>query len=404
MMNRKEEIPKIVFVCQVYFPDSSSTSQLFHPVMKKFVEEGHDVSVLCGYPPGQSAVHKEMIDGVRVIRHGLKINHKNGLFVRGIAYIFFLIGIFFKLVSIENGPRFIGVTNPPFNAHILFLTSKIKRRDFEYILLDLHPEGLLKIKTIRKSWLTRLWINANKVAYQGVSRLFVLGRDMKNLIANEYSIPKSGIEYLPHWSSTDTDPEPLSFHDSKFVADWGLEDNFVVQYSGNMGVWHDMITIVKAAEKLKAVKNIKFLFIGGGIKLKEAKSLADELECDNILWKDFVDHSLLNHSLAASHVSLVSLKENLEGVAVPCKLYGILSSGRPTIGIVPRESEVAYTILEASCGVHVNPGDDVDLARQIQYLANDKSIVDTMGQNAFNVFNEKYTVNSAFKQLHYRNV
>lgn len=404
MVNTKDNIPKIVFVCQVYFPDSSSTSQLFHPIMKKFVEQGHDVLVLCGYSPDHSSVHNEMIDGVQVIRHGLKVNHKRGLLFRGIAYIFFLFGIFFRLLSIKNGPRFIGVTNPPFNAHVLFLTSKIKRRQFEYILLDLHPEGLLKTKTIRKSWLTSIWIRANKIAYHGASRLFVLGRDMKNLIADDYSIPKSEIEYLPHWSSTENDSEPICFHDSKFVSDWSIEDSFVVQYSGNMGIWHDMITIVKAAERLKEVKNIKFLFIGGGIKLTEAKNLAAELECDNILWKEFVDHSLLDHSLAASHVSLVSLQQNLEGVAVPCKLYGILGSGRSTIAIVPRESEVAYTVLEANCGIHVSPGDDADLARQIKYLAKDKSIVSLMGQNAINVFNKKYTINSAYKQLSNDNV
>jgi colanic acid biosynthesis glycosyl transferase WcaI len=390
---------KIVFVCQVYYPDQTSTSQLFHPIMKEFVKKGFDVMVLCGYPSGKKCNHKEVVGGVKIVRNGLNLDHKKGIFYRGIAYVAFLCSVFARLLFIKNGPRFIGVTNPPFNAHLLFLTSKIKKRSFEYMLSDLHPEGILKTGMIKKSRLSDLWIFANKLAYSAAGRLFVLGRDMRDLIATNYDIPAAEIEYLPHWSSTEVEQKPLEFSDSLFVEKWKLADNFVVQYSGNMGIWHDMETLVRAAAELTTHTKIKFLFIGGGIKLQEAKILAKELECDNIIWKDFVDYEMLSHSLAAAHLALVSLKENLEGVAVPCKLYGILASGRPVIAVVPKNSEVALTVLESGCGVHVEPKDVSDLVEKIKHLSVSPDELKSMGKAAFRAYTEKYTINSAINQL-----
>ena len=91
-----------------------------------------------------------------------------------------------------------------------------------------------------------------------------------------------------------------------------------------------------AAKKLEGEKHIQFVFIGDGRRKNEAKELASVLRCKNVQWHEFVELEDLPESLAACHVSLISLHSDLEGVAVPCKLYGILASGRAVVAQVQK--------------------------------------------------------------------
>ncbi len=44
---------KILFVCQVFYPDTTSTSQLFTSMFAEMVKEGHDITALCAFPSGK---------------------------------------------------------------------------------------------------------------------------------------------------------------------------------------------------------------------------------------------------------------------------------------------------------------------------------------------------------------
>lgn len=188
---------------------------------------------------------------------------------------------------------------------------------------------------------------------------------------------------------------PLAIRESKFWQSWGLEDKFVVQYSGNMGLWHDMETFVHAAALLKSERDIQFIFIGGGMREGSAKAMAAELGCGNIVWKPFVALEELAHSLSACHVSLLSLKNHLKGVAVPCKFYGILASGRPVLALVPTHSEIDIAIREHQCGEVIKPGDAPRLAETILRLRDDAMRVKQLSANAFAAYEGYYTADQA---------
>jgi glycosyltransferase involved in cell wall biosynthesis len=209
------------------------------------------------------------------------------------------------------------------------------------------------------------------------------------------------LRYIPPWSSTAIQ-EPLAFADNPLAEELHLRDKFVVQYSGNMGLWHDMDSIVQAAAKLADQPHIHFVFIGGGMRRKQAQELAARLELNNITWLDFFPKERLAESLTCCHAALVSLRCGLEGVAVPSKLYGILASGRAVIAQVPAASEIALVVEEERCGLVVEPGDVDALAAAIQTLACDKAATEAMGSRAFAAYQQKYTLQQAvdhFRQL-----
>ncbi|MBF0288330.1 MAG: glycosyltransferase family 4 protein [SAR324 cluster bacterium] len=390
---------QIILVCQVFHPDTTSTSQLFVSLLRNMAKKGLSIHVLCGFPAGnlsdKTTPRYETLDGIIIKRCGFNIPLKQSLYHRALSYLSFLLHAGWEIIKAPRDSIFFGVTNPPFAAILLYLTSKVRKFSYHYMLLDLYPEGLVFLGNLEESsFITKIWYALNRLSYSNAAKLAVLGRDMIPLLQTKYHIPQKQLTYIPHWGATEI-PVPISFKKSKLTTALSLQNKFVVQYSGNMGLWHDMETFVQAAVKLKNQPDIAFLFIGNGIRRSSAEDLALNLDAHNIIWKDFVPQEELLDSLSCSHVSLISLQANLAGVAVPCKLYGILASGRAIIAQVPADSEIAYVIEEEQCGVVVPPGDVDKLIEAIQQLAAAPDLVAKMGKNAFAAYQAKYTLRQA---------
>jgi glycosyltransferase involved in cell wall biosynthesis len=96
-------------------------------------------------------------------------------------------------------------------------------------------------------------------------------------------------------------------------------------------------------------------------------------------------------------VALLSLKNHLKGVAVPCKFYGILASGRAVLALVPTDSEIEITIREHQCGEVVEPGDAAGLAEAILRLRDDSMRVKQLSANAFAAYEGHYTLDQAYQ-------
>jgi len=202
------------------------------------------------------------------------------------------------------------------------------------------------------------------------------------------------IIYVPHWSSFVSDGV-RSAEDTGLYQKLGLHGKFVVQYSGNMGLWHDMETIVRAAELLKMHRNLHFLMIGGGMRKKKAIEVSEYLKLTNITWLPFQPKESLVDSLSCCHVALISQREGLQGVAVPCKLYGILASGRPIVATVPKDSEIDRVIAEENCGVALHGATSRDLANAILELSGNSGRLKIMGDNAYAAYKAKYSIERA---------
>jgi glycosyltransferase involved in cell wall biosynthesis len=189
----------------------------------------------------------------------------------------------------------------------------------------------------------------------------------------------------------------ISAESTVLYDELGLKGSFLVQYSGNMGLWHDMQSIIRAAYHLRDSPKIVFLLIGEGRERKAAEDLARELRLTNIRWLPYQPKEALEDSLSCCHVALISQRAGLEGVAVPCKLYGILASGRAVVAQVPAASEVSLVVQEEACGVVVAPGDHEALAREILALSEDPDRVAEMGRRAHAAYKAKYTLEAGVK-------
>ncbi len=386
---------KLIFLTQVFYPDQSSTSQLFSVLVRQLVDQGFDVTVYAGRTVERKNNDKKIVN---IVECGLRVDHKRNLVLRFLAYVSYLLHCFWLLLKTDRRTVVMAVTNPPMNAQLLYLASLIKKFKYEYFFLDVYPEGLEALGKLKNKYIATAWRYLNLLSYRRAQNLYCLGRDMMELISKNYNINPNELTYLPHWSASEN-PRPIDFVDSNCARELNLLDKFVVQYSGNMGIWHDMKTFVRAAKLLEDNDNIVFLFVGDGVKKQSARKLADELNVRNIIWKDFVPFDQLPDSLAGCHVSLISLRDGLEGVAVPCKFYGILESERCVLALVPVKSEIAMAIDDDDTGFHIKPGEHQELVEKIRLLSEKSELVNVKAKNARRAYENKYSLESAVNKL-----
>jgi colanic acid biosynthesis glycosyl transferase WcaI len=393
----------LIVVTLDFYPDDQAASQLLTDLLVHVAKSGVQVTVFCGFPvaatnsrPGP-VPREERLKGIIIRRCGLNVNEKQGLLNRAVLYASFLTHAGWRLVRINRHSTVFGITSPPFIAQLLWLTSLVKRFSYTYLLLDVYPEALVALGTLaRASLLVRCWIELNRSSYQRAKGLAVIGRDMIPLLERNYGIPQDRVAYIPNWSIAAGDDSHV-VSENPLAVRLGIADKFVVQYSGNMGLLHDIESLVHAAAHLRDEPHIHFLFIGKGRRRQSAETLSRRLGLTNVTWLDFVPREQLPETLACCHVAIVSMRAGMEGVAVPSKLYGILAAGRAVIAQVPEDSEIAMVVEEEGCGVVVPPSDVDRLVDAIRMLAADREAIDEMSARAFAAYRAKYTIDQAVR-------
>lgn len=383
------------FVSQVFYPDEVATASLFTDLCIELSDNNIDVIVWCSQPT-YTAFEKQP----KLLEYkGISITYLNGtnyrkdnILGRIINYTSFSFFLFLKLILSRDKTPVFTVTNPPFLGFIVSLASYFTKREFIYLILDVYPDGLIRLGKISENhFISRTWQRINKVILKRALKIIVLGRDMAEWAKLVCPSEASKISYIPHWQNENLFKKK-NFNENIFVNKHNLKNKFIVQYSGNMGLWHNMKPFALVAKDLEfKEKDILFVFIGDGIRKKEMFEIWNNKVPRNTLLLPFQSKENIGDSLTACHIALISLREGLEGIAVPSKLYGILAAGVPIIGMVPEKTEISLVINEEKCGFVLNPGDTVALKNTILELKKNQSLRQEMGVNSRKAFEQKYT-------------
>jgi len=111
--------------------------------------------------------------------------------------------------------------------------------------------------------------------------------------------------------------------------------------------------------------------VGDGPRLEGLKTKAAELSLTNLLLLPPQPLENVSETLAGADIHLVTMREELCGLVVPSKVYGVLSAGRPCIFIGPSGSEAALLIQQNQCGSVVPANDSSALLGAILRWADD---------------------------------
>ncbi|HBY57853.1 MAG TPA: hypothetical protein DEG96_08375 [Candidatus Atribacteria bacterium] len=370
---------KILVIEQHFYPEVAATGQLLLDLCEDLVKAGYQVKVITGNPTEIYQYHnhkkinvprKEIYKGIEIVRLKNTTLSKYSMTGRVINYITFHFSIFFHIIFSQKADLVLVLSNPPFIAFHGLILKLFKNCKVIYNVQDLFPDLAVELGKLKNKPFIIVLKVLSRYIIRKMDKVVTVGEFMEKKIKEEIlnDTDNHHVMTIHNWA----DGKKIKVieendEDNYLRKEWGLENKFVVLYSGNIGYLHEFDTIISAAENIqnKGYNDIVFVFIGEGIKKEYIKKKAEERGLNNILFFPYQPREKLTYSLGIANVSLVTLEKGFEGMVVPSKIYGILASGRPVIAIVGGESEITEIIRKGKCGEVVQIGDYQRLAEAI---------------------------------------
>jgi len=384
---------RILAINQFYRPDLSASAALLSDLAEGLVGHGHAVSVIASrgsYLGGEVLPRRETLSGVDVVRPWATSYGKRSIATRLSDYLSFWAGAIAQ-AAIETRPDVIvAMTSPPMIAAGAAAVCWARGIPLITWAQDLYPDiAVVSGMTSHDHPGVTALRALNKATHRRSVRTVVLSQGMAERIVAQGQ-RRDRITIVPNWADGDS-VRPVPHVDNRFRRQQGLDDRFVVMYSGNLGVGHDVETFIDAAKRLRTIRpQVMFLFVGGGKRRDEAADLASGL--DNVRFLPYQPRDMLAQSLSAGDVHLASLRQGFEGLVVPCKLYGVMAAGRPLFYVGPAASELARVVDEDDLGWTGRPGDVDGLTAAIVHAVDEPAETSARGERARQVFDERYGI------------
>lgn len=404
---------KLLIYAHYYAPDVASTGQILQDMAEGMNDE-LDVTVICTVPSYGGTIedkykanrfYKEKINAVKVVRVPVPEFNKNSKVSRIKNLLTYFFNAQFITRKLGHFDYVFTISQPPIIGGMLGVFGKKKvGGKLIYCIQDFNPEqieatGYIKFKPLMNAV---RWIDNRSC--READLVITVGRDLVETLKKRFkgkNVPKHIM--INNWIN-DKAIYPLESNDPGVVAfkkRYGLEDKFIIMYSGNIGLYYDLEGLIKVIAKYRNSKvadgrSVAFAFVGAGSVLDKLVKYKNEHKLDNVVFIPYQDKDKLIYSLNAADVHWCVNAKGIKGVSCPSKFYGIAGVGKPVLGVLEEGSEVAMLISEIGCGRVSEPGNYEAVEQNIRWFLDNAGNIEvaTMGNRG-----HEYLVNHLTKDI-----
>lgn len=390
-----KEKKRILIFAHYYAPDTASTGQILKDQAEGMLDE-FDVTVICVVPSYGGTVEEkyktqkyyfEELNGVKIIRVRVPEFTKSNKMSRIkniIAYFFGALG-----ASRKAGKQdyVFTISQPPILGGLLGVLGKWqKHAKMIYCIQDFNPEQTIAIGYSKNKLVLKLMMITDKFSCRHSDLVITVGRDLVETLKKRFNgrnVPKHVM--INNWIN-EKEVYPLSEDNERvleFKRKYGLDNKFVIMYSGNIGLYYDLENLIKVLKQFRKGfalngvyekgprtadgREVVFAFVGAGSMLDKLIIYTKRHHFENVVFIPYQDKADLIYSLNAGDVHWCVNAKGIKGVSCPSKAYGIMGVGKPIIGVLEEQSEVRMLIDEIGCGKCCEPGDYVKVAHIIRW-------------------------------------
>ena len=253
---------------------------------------------------------------------------------KAMSYVFGLLTMWWLLFTRYRHHEVLFVSVPP----MAYLLNLFLPHRFSMVIWDIYPDTLKVIGMNESHLIYRLWSALNRLSFRKAWRVFTISEAMAESLS-QY-IDRRQVIVQPIWSIF-TENCRIRSDRNPFVLNHGLQEKFVVQYSGNIGLTHNVETLIDVAECLQGDDSILFQIIGRGPRQPHIEKVVRERNLPNVQLLPFQTDAMFPFSLSAAHLGVVILHESVSRGSVPSKVYNQMSFGIPGLYIAGSGSELA---------------------------------------------------------------
>lgn len=282
--------PKLWVISELFYPEQTSTGYFLTEIARGLADD-MDVHVVCGQPTysehGTRAPRSERWRGLSIMRLPATSFRKDRLVLRAINTITLSMSLLFYLPwMIRSGDKILLVTNPPIFTPITAAILKLKKLQSFLLVHDVYPEILNAVKITKKSSLIyKFMLKVMNFSFSNFDKIIVLGKDMQKTVIQKTGFEKNRVIVITNWGDHD-EIRPVHPKENMFIARNGLRHKTVIQFSGNIGLTHDVESVLYAALQTEARKDIHYLIAGSGGKAKYVKKQLLVSRSTNVLFLD----------------------------------------------------------------------------------------------------------------------
>ena len=278
-------------------------------------------------------------------------------------------------------------SNPPINSAIGLKLKKNFGAPFVFMSWDLYPQVIrAAIHNPVATVVCRAWSSWNARNYPKIDRILTIGSVMASSIKADIN-KNIDVRVIPIGVDTEQ-MKPIAKQDNLFCIQNGLIDQFVVLYSGKMGIGHNIEMILSAAESLKDHEDITFIFIGEGPKYKIVEEYEKRLK--NIKLFPWQSDDIFPFSMACGDIGIVTQEISMSHLFMPSKVYSMMACGEAVIGICTGNDDLSALIKEEGIGLTVTDDEPNTLRDKILTIYSDESKRNCFNGNSRKVAVEKY--------------
>ena len=381
-----ENKKNLLIYAHYYIPDTASTGQILRELAEG-MSDSFNITIICVVPSYLGTIedkyktqkyYEEEINGVKVLRIRVpefsKTNKKSRI-KNVVSYFMGAMGATFKVGKMDY---VFSISQPPILGGLLGVWGKwVKHAKLIYNIQDFNPEQVLAVGYSKSRFITDVMMAFDKFSCKRSDLVITVGRDLVETVEKRFEgkkVPKTVM--INNWID-ENEIYPLPENNERVLAfkkKYGLDNKFVIMYSGNIGLYYDLENLIKVIERFGTGtrtadgREVVFAFIGAGTVLDKLVSYVKEHNMDNVKFIPYQDKADLIYSLNAGDVHWCVNAKGIKGVSCQSKYYGLAAAGKPVIGVLESGSEVRCLIEDTHGGLCCEPGEYDQVEKNIRWF------------------------------------
>lgn len=358
---------RILFLTDNFVPETNApaTRTLDHAL--RWVERGHDVTVLTcapNFPSGRlhagyrnRFVTRETIRGVRVVRVWSYMSRNAGFVRRTLDFVSY------ALMAALVGPLLRGdvivATSPQFFTALAgWWVAMVRRRNWIFEVRDIWPESIKVVGAMNDSIVFRVFERIELFLYRRAAAVVPVTESIAAQLRRR-GVPAEKLTLVPNGVRlARLQEDAATFH---AVRARKRDQAITIGYLGTLGLAHGLDFIVRTARLRPAVR---FVIVGDGAARQKVLDEIEKHNVTNVVVRRAVDRAAVPSVIAEFDYALVHLRNKplFEG-AIPSKIFENAALGVPILLGLRGE---ARTIIERfGAGLVFGPQDEPTMLEAI---------------------------------------
>jgi glycosyltransferase involved in cell wall biosynthesis len=268
------------------------------------------------------------------------------------------------------------------------------------ILWDIFPQNAKDLGLIKNSLIFNFFKSRELKSLKNFDHIGCMTEGNLGYISKHYpSIGKNKLSIFPLWANKSAVNRDLI----QTRQELGFDDNdFILVFGGNMGLPQNLSNVIKLANEVRAVHEIKFLFVGKGSETNKIKALAKELELSNVTFLDHLERSAYEAVMLTCDVGLVSLNPKFTVPNFPSKTMDYVKFNLPILAALDKCALADYGSFiqnKAKIGLCSDAEDMVRYKENLLSLYNDKHLYARLVNNCQETFEKEFNIRANYEEI-----